>query len=72
MTYIQPDEEKKRERERKLRALELRIRKQKYVKLKRDLENMKKYLLSDIELMECDGNELPEELQQTKKILMSD
>jgi len=63
---MQIDEKKRQERERKLRALELRIRMRKYVKLKQDLENVKKYLISDIELMEQDGSELPEELSKIK------
>jgi len=69
---MQIDEEKRRERERKLRALELRIRMRKYVKLKQDLENVKKYLISDIELMENDGKDLPEELRQIKQELMNE
>ena len=69
---MQIDEEKRKERERKLRALELRIRMRKYVKLKQDLENVKKYLISDIGLMEQDGRELPEELQEIKRELMNE
>ena len=69
---MQLDEDKAGERERKLRALELRIRMRKYVKLKQDLENVKKYLISDIELMEKDGKDLPEELRQIKQELMKE
>jgi len=69
---MQLDEEKREERERKLRALELRIRMRKYVKLKQDLENVKKYLISDIELMENDGKDLPVELKQIKKELINE
>lgn len=69
---MQLDDEKRGDRERKLRALELRIRMRKYVKLKQDLENVKKYLISDIGLMEKDGRDLPEELQEIKKELMNE
>ena len=69
---MQLDEDKAGERERKLRALELRIRMRKYVKLKQDLENVKKYLISDIELMEKDGKDLPEDLRQIKQELMKE
>ena len=52
---MQSDEEQKKERERKLRALEIRIRMRKYAKLKQDLKNVKRYLISDIELMKKTG-----------------
>ena len=69
---MQLDDEKREDRERKLRALELRIRMRKYVKLKQDLENVKKYLINDIGLMENDGRDLPDELQEIKKELMNE
>ena len=69
---MQLDENKRLERERKLRALELRIRMRKYIKLKQDLENVKKYLISDIELMEKDRRDLPEELRKIKEELMNE
>ncbi|MCP4753098.1 MAG: hypothetical protein GY866_19595 [Proteobacteria bacterium] len=64
------EDEKKMERERKLRALELKIRMRKFEKLKRELDSVKNYLLSDIELMEQKGDELPEELKNIKADLM--
>lgn len=61
---FEEDKVKKDERERKLRALELKIRMKKYEKLKRELANVKKYLLSDIELLKQKGVKLPEELRE--------
>ncbi|MBU2513599.1 hypothetical protein KJ966_19835 [bacterium] len=61
----------KAEREKKLRALELKIRMRRFLKLKDELVKVKEYLLADIELMEKMGDHLPEELLKIKKDLQA-
>ncbi len=61
----------KAEREKKLRALELKIRMRRFLKLKDELGKVKEYLLNDIELMEKMGDDLPEELIKIKEDLLA-
>ena len=64
-------ENEKVEREKKLRALELKIRMRRFYKLKEELNNVKNYLLNDINLIEESGDELSEELKQIKVELLN-
>lgn len=61
----------KAEREKKLRALELKIRMRRFQKLKDELSKVKKYLLTDIELIEEIGDDLPDELLKIKEELLA-
>ncbi len=61
----------KTEREKKLRALELKIRMRRFLKLKEELEKVKNYLLDDIEQLESIGDDLPEELVKIKEELLA-
>ena len=63
-------EDEKIEREKKLRALELKIRMRRFNKLKDELNRVKNYLLSDIEIMEKSGDEMTEEVRQMKADLL--
>ena len=61
----------KTEREKKLRALELKIRMRRFLKLKEELVKVKNYLLDDIEQLESIGDDLPEELVKIKEELLA-
>ncbi len=63
------EDEEKIAREKKLRILELKIRMRRFEKLKREILNVKDYLLNDIILIEQEGEVLPDDLIKIKEEL---